>query len=189
MRIEFSAWGHAGAVNVVVTPNDDPTALGCDLLVPGLGPEFWVGFPACTATVDHGGEGYASLFGWVQLVCSTDDQSGGTSFEIDPIALYHDVATPFCWFGLKPTLFDAPLRFRESPVDWSAHSFLCVVPTVVAEREVHAVLGFSWGFSVADGDILIRTPQTLQPAAWDAHLPHLRSLFGEWSFAEGFTPV
>jgi len=185
--MEFSAWGHAGTVDIEVTPNDDPTSLGCDLLVPGLGPEFWAGFPVCTATIEHEGQGYGSLFGWIQLVRSTDDQSGGTTFEIDPIAIYSDVATPFCWFGLTPILFDAPFRFRESSVDWSAHSFLCIVPTSVVHREVHAVLGFSWGFSVDDGAVLIRSPQPLVPAAWDAHLPHLRSLFGAWAFAEGFS--
>jgi hypothetical protein len=34
----------------------------------------------------------------------------GGSFEMDPIAIYRDVATPFAWYGLKPELFDAPSR-------------------------------------------------------------------------------
>lgn len=30
------------------------------------------------------------LFGWVQLVRSTDNESGGGEFEVDPFALFGD---------------------------------------------------------------------------------------------------
>ena len=40
------------------------------------------------------------MFGWTQLVCSTDSASGGS--EMDPIAIYQQVPTPFAWFGIRP---------------------------------------------------------------------------------------
>jgi hypothetical protein len=56
------------------------------------------------------------MFGWVQLVRSTDNASQGEEFEIDPFALFDDVRTPYCWYGTEPTLFDSPCRVdRASP--------------------------------------------------------------------------
>jgi hypothetical protein len=63
--------------------------------------------------------GYAAIFGWTQLVRSTDSASAG--FEMDPIALYRDVATPFAWYGIRPELFDAPSRDPRANMDWEAH--------------------------------------------------------------------
>ncbi len=48
------------------------------------------------------------MFGWVQMVRSTDDESVGGRFEMDPFGLFGDVRSPYCWYGTEPTLFDAP---------------------------------------------------------------------------------
>jgi hypothetical protein len=113
MKLDFTCRGIHGTVEVVVERNDDPAAIGCELLVPGFGSEFYTGFPTCTATVRYDAQGYAAAFGWIQLVRSTDNQSEGKSFEPDPLALFSELSTPFSWFGVKPTLFDAPFRFRR----------------------------------------------------------------------------
>jgi hypothetical protein len=76
MRFKFDLRKHRGCVEVWVVPNDDPESLGCR--------PSERGFPVCTATVSYAGRGYAAAFGWIQLVRSTDDASGGLEFEMDP---------------------------------------------------------------------------------------------------------
>jgi hypothetical protein len=120
-----------------------------------LDPNFWgvwhgtaEGFPVCTATVDYPLRGYRSMLGWVQLVCSTDNESGGANFEMDPFSLFGDAPSPYCWYGQRPILFDAPSRPLRQPLDWTAHSFLATTPLdEVADlkpRRVVPIIGFSW---------------------------------------------
>ena len=79
-RSAFEWQGVRGEVLVECIPNDDPD---------GYGTAFAdaTGFPVCTATVRFPRRGYNAMFGWVQLVCSTDNASHGERFEIDPFAL------------------------------------------------------------------------------------------------------
>jgi hypothetical protein len=148
-----------------------------------IGPEWFDGFPACTATVEYETEGYAAVFGWTQLVRSSDNKTGGQAFEMDPFALYADLATPFCWYGVKPTLFDIPFRFRDNPVAWNAHSFLCVASL---SRNVRAVVGFQWGFEANPESVTIFEPHRLSPSDWDQHITVMAADYPGWSFASGF---
>jgi len=43
-------------------------------------------FPVCRAAVTYPTDGYAAVFGWTQMVCSTDSTASG--FEMDPIPIY-----------------------------------------------------------------------------------------------------
>jgi hypothetical protein len=186
MELEFSFRGFTGKIRVSCPPNLDESALGSDLLShlpPDLGPEVFDGLPSCTATVEYDTGGYAAVFGWTQLVRSSDNQTGGQAFESDPFALYADLATPFCWYGVKPTLFDAPFRFRDSPVTWHAHSILCVASL---SRNVRAVAGFQWGFHSTSESVTIFQPHRLSPSDWDQHLSVLAADYPSWSFAPGF---
>src|SRR5204863_43198 len=72
----------------------------------------------------YAGSGYAAMLGWIQLVRSTDNGSRGREFELDPLEPLGVTPHPFCWFGLTPTLFDAPSRRTTDDLDWLAHSFL-----------------------------------------------------------------
>jgi hypothetical protein len=123
------------------------------------------------------------MLGWIQLVQSTDNRSGGDGFDLDPYEPLGEQSHPFCWFGLAPTLFDAPSRRLPPDMDWIAHSFLGFVG---ARCEARALLGFSWGFGVRDGAIAIGAPVPLGSAAWDAHLPLLRAEHPRWQFAPGY---
>jgi hypothetical protein len=90
---------------------------------------------------------------------------------------------PFCWFGLEPTLFDAPSRPKRADMEWTAHSFLSIIG---APREVRALLGVSWGF-VIDGDEISLKPVTpLPPTKWNEHLPLLRDQHPSWRFTPGY---
>jgi hypothetical protein len=86
LQVPFSLRGISGLIVVSVTRNTDPDAIGYSLLTKGLPPDAARGFPVCRATVTYPAEGYAAMFGWTQMVRSTD--SAPDRFEMDPIALY-----------------------------------------------------------------------------------------------------
>jgi hypothetical protein len=172
MRLDFTLHGHEGSVAVAIEPNDDPQALGCE--------PYAREFPVCTATVRYAGRGYLSALGWIQLVCSTDS---GDRFEPDPFEALGRLPHPFCWFGFQPTLFDAPSRPKRIPMDWTAQSFLC---TIADPSEVRAILGFAWGFEIAGEAIALAAARSLEPSAWDAHLPLLHAEYPAWRFAPGY---
>jgi hypothetical protein len=73
VEIDSSHDGERGRVSVSLTANDDPPEVGKSRDARG--------FPMCTATVDYPGRGYRALFGWVQLVRSTDNSFDGQAFE------------------------------------------------------------------------------------------------------------
>ena len=175
MTLDFVLRGFAGRVRVSVVPNEDPAALGCR--------PAGRGFPVCTADVTYAGRGYAAMFGWIQLVRSTDNSSGGERFELDPYEPIGVTPHPFCWFGLTPTLFDAPSRPTGADLDWVAHSFLAFI----GDRfEARAILGFGWGFQIAGGKIRLAAPAPLPDTQWDEHLPLLRAAHPAWRFASGY---
>ncbi len=141
----------------------------------------------CDATVSYPARGYNALLGWVQLVRSDDNVSHGNDFEIDPLDFLGDVPHPFCWIGLDPHLFDAPSRSPKQDLDWTARSFLCV-PDGGADDglEVHALLGFAWGFSIRGDEIRIDAPTLLTASDWDEHEQSLTSRYPAWRFIPGF---
>lgn len=183
MRIPFTLRGVDGHVDVSITANANPDAIGYSLLFEGSPAEFRVGFPICRARVSYPGDGYAAVFGWTQMVRSTD-QTG--QFEMDPIAIYAEVATPFAWFGVKPEAFDAPSRESLYDMVWEAHCFLCVSPDAVLTRRAQALCGFSWGFAVEPPQIHFTDPAPLAAQAWDAHLDLLRASYPNWRFDESY---
>jgi hypothetical protein len=124
------------------------------------------------------------MFGWTQMVCSTD--SAPDRFEMDPIALYQQIPTPYAFFGVRPELFDAPSRDSRYDMAWTARSFLCVGPDAVLTRHVQAIAGFSWGFTISQQDITFAPLTALGPQAWDSHLDLLASSYPDWRFDSGY---
>lgn len=163
-----------------IVPNDDPMRIGCTLLDPTLPREAAFDLPVCEATPVIDLDGYAGACGWIQLVRSTDATG---EFELDPLSLLRDVATPFAFFGIKPTLFDAPFRQSRSDLSWTARSFLCAVPDAVMSKVVEPVTAFQWGFAVTSGAIMIDDPKPLTPSAWNEHRSLLAMAFPAWTFA------
>lgn len=187
LHIPFSLRGISGLIAVSVTCNTDPDAIGYSLLTGGQPADAARGFPVCRATVTYPAEGYAAVFGWTQLVRSTD--SAPDEFEMDPIAIYRQIPTPYAWFGVKPELFDAPSRASRLDMTWQAHSFLCVSPDAVLTRHVQTVTGFSWGFTINKQVITLTQPAALGPEAWDGHLHLLRTAYPDWTFDSGYLPA
>lgn len=180
MRIPFHHEGLVGNITISTEKTEHPTRLGAHAGALGLA--------NCRATVEFDGRGYLQLFGWVQLVRSTDNSFHGRQFEMDPFdpfQLYDRAPTPYCWYGILPTLFDAPSRDDRLRLDWLAHSFLAASPRRGDRRILTPLLGFSWGFQIADDGSTSLDPVTaLAPADWELHLPYLRQTYPEWSFME-----
>ena len=180
MEITFRHLGHQGRVVVSVERTVDPEILGAHAGA--------VDLANCTATIEFEGRGYLQRFGWVQLVRSTDNAFQGEKFEMDPFDpfnLYERAPSPYCWYGVLPTLFDAPSRDERVRLDWLAHSFLAVSPPRGNRRVVTPLLGFSWGFHIADnGQVMLDCIATLPAAVWASHLPYLHESYPEWQFTE-----
>jgi len=176
LALPFSWAGREGEVRVEIRENDDPASLGCE--------EWARGFPVCRATVTPPSRGYADMLGWVQLV---EDSYHGGGFHADGFEPLGPLPHPFGFYGVSPSLFDAPHYDGES-FDFLAHSFLCGLGGKLLEyrREVRAVLGFSWGCTKRGPQIEFLDPEALAPAAWDAHREYLAHTCPGWSFAPGY---
>ncbi|MFE5330538.1 hypothetical protein ACFRCG_29545 [Embleya sp. NPDC056575] len=177
MILSFVREGRAGSVEATVERVEDPAAVGQTAEA--------LGFPCLTARVTHPGRGYGAMFGWVQLVCSSDDASGGAVFGMDPFVLFPDSRSPYCYFGPAPTLFDSPARLDRAPMSWLAHTFLAWTPIAeTIQRHVVPLVGFAWGFDIdTTGNITIHGPTPLPDTAWNGHLPLLRTHHRAWTFA------
>ena len=151
------------------------------------------GLANCKATIEFSADGYLALLGWVQLVRSTDNAFHGQQFEMDPFdpfQLYERAPTPYCWYGITPTLFDAPSRDDRTNLDWIAHSFLAASPLRGDRKVVTPLLGFSWGFQVFDEKNIVLKPVTsLTAADWQEHVPYLCECYKEWQFREMVPPT
>ena len=195
MELPFTHRSHAGRVLVTLETTLEPADLGAR--------EGAAGLANCKATIEFPGSGYLGLLGWVQLVRSTDNSFHGRKFEMDPFDpfdLYKHAPTPYCWYGINPTLFDAPSRDKRVDLDWVAHSFLAASPLRGRRRItsplhedrriVTPLLGFSWGFHIFNADNIVLKPITsLTAADWEAHLPYLRKCYKKWQFKEMMIPA
>jgi hypothetical protein len=172
--LPFALHGLPGHVSVEFAPNDDPESVGSR--------PTGHGFPVCTARVRYGGLGYLALLGWIQFVRSTDNESRGKRFELDPLEPFGELPHPFCWLGIAPTLFDAPSRVTRDDLEWTARSFLCVPDDHGEGPEVSPLLGFAWGFRISGGEVALAAPRPLDAAVWNEHVEVLRRDFPRWRF-------
>src|SRR6266540_3636270 len=180
MEINFRHQGIKGRVVVSIEKTLSPAVLGAH--------DGAIGLANCIATIEYSGRGYLQLLGWVQLVHSTDNAFQGQTFEMDPFdpfRLYERAPSPYCWYGILPTLFDAPSRDERVYLDWVAHSFLAASPLRGNRRIVTPLLGYSWGFHIADdGNVTLHPIASLTATDWEAHILYLQDCYPEWSFVE-----
>jgi len=173
--LDFEVRGASGRVTVTVAPNEAPETIGCEAAAHG--------FPVCEATVDTPLRGYAALLGWVQVVGTRSSRTTERRFETDPLQIFDHLDLPFGFYGINPTLFDAPSRRdRSQRLDWLAHSFLCASLAGPMQRAVRPVAAFQWGFVLDAGAIHVVPPQPLPLAEWATHQPLLRTSYPSWEF-------
>lgn len=184
------------SVEVIVEPNRDPKRYGLSLLLPDFSLADTSGLPTCHAVLESPlSQGYASMYGWIQLVRSEKSQSEWedpipittqNEWVMDPIPITSDLNTPFTWFGPEPQLFDAPiyrgLKQTDRQMDWTARSFLTYIDDCLISQVVKPVLAFEWGFDVRNGEISMKSLRRLELHDWDGHVPLLRKKFANWQF-------
>ena len=140
LDVGFTWQGEVGRIHVECVPNTDPGFYGC----------WWSvaeGFPVCTATRDYSGAGLP-LDARMGAARSFDGQRiRQLAVGLDPFGLLGDAPSPYCWYGQRPTLFDAPSRAVREPLEWVAHSFLATTPldevAQLKARRVVPLVGFS----------------------------------------------
>ena len=175
--IPFTARGSDGIVSVTIERPTDTTIVGQVADAED--------FPVCRATVEFDLDGYDGMFGWVQTVGTKTDIHGDRVFEIDPLQVFEGLELPFAFYGLTPVLFDAPYRSdRSGYLEWVAHSFLCIAPSHPMAREVDAVTGFCWGFTLKDRGVEITPVRILQSSDWSRHLADMAESFPGWKFSD-----
>jgi hypothetical protein len=176
LALPFRWAGVEGEVQVKIGENDDPAALGCE--------EFARGFPVLRATISPTSRGYTDMLGWVQLV---DDSWHANGVHADGFEPFGEFPHPFSYYGVSPTLFDAP-HFDGEDFDFLAHTFLCGLGGELLEfrREARAILGFSWGCRKRGSEIELFEPRALAAASWDSHREYLARTYPKWTFASGF---
>lgn len=183
LEIPFVFRAESGSIVVMVAENDDPERIGYGLIGGQAAVKAARGFPVCRAIIQYPAEGWDAVFGWTQLVRSSD---ASKEFEMDQLPIYANVATPFAWYGVKPQMFDAPSRGTRYEIEWEAHCFLCAAVDAVLTPQIAAIAGFRWGFVATESDMAFTTPQALDSVGWNQHLPFLRKSYPAWSFEEDF---
>ena len=176
LELPYSWAGREGTTRIEIWENDDPARYGCV--------EFARGFPCCRATLEPPATGYADMLGWVQMLDATYISSGFISDGFEPLGR---LSHPFGFFGISPTLFDAP-HTDDEDADFLAHTFLCGLGGELLEfrREARAVLGFSWGFAKRGSQFTFFGPDPLPPEGWERHRGYLIETFPDWTFPAGF---
>src|SRR6266545_3481099 len=92
-------------VRVSVTRNEEPARWGWRLLGLDVPLEHIVGFPVVEATVDHPGQGYAAVMGWVQVVRYEVTGEPETVVLADVAPQLQGLGMPYVAFGVRPTYF------------------------------------------------------------------------------------
>jgi hypothetical protein len=176
LDLPFRWAGREGEARVEIRENDDPAALGCE--------EFARGFPVCRATITPPARGYTDMLGWIQLV---DDSYHGGGFHADGFEPLGPLPHPFGFYGVSPSLFDAP-HYDGEHFDFLAHTFLCGLGGELLEfrREARAVLGFRWGCRKHGQGIEFLDLEALSPKSWEGHREYLSGIYPAWTFAPRF---
>ena len=171
MELEFRHHAASGRVAVDVCENTNPAELGCDAAS--------IGLPVCTARVETAAQGTAPCAAGSKWCAPQTTRLGEKASTWTP-SPRRGTDSPYAFYGLAPTLFDAPGRDHRNDLDWLAHAFLAHTP--LGANTVEAVLGFSWGFRFRADEVQIVGPAPLHHADWAAHQELLTAEHPAWTF-------
>jgi hypothetical protein len=188
LELSFSVRGGTGSVHVHYGVTEDPVAVGFDLVAVGFDATAFRGFPVCWADVRFDQGGYRAMFGWIQLVTTSDVAAPGDPFvsiDIPPFLAQED--SPLAFFGYQPTLFDAPANPGHPDGEWIAESFLVAAPDVARTRRLAPITGFRWGYRLTAGVPEPLAVAPIGPDRWDAHRALLAERHPSWAFLDWST--
>ena len=185
--IPFELSSRQGGVTVRYGENRDPAHWGYDLLGLKFPWEVSHGFPVVSADVAYEGDGYAAIFGWVQVVwMSVVDKPTEVLVDVAPQLIGSGV--PYISFGVKPTMFDAPST-TDREVQWAARTFLTASPDRLMTRVLSPVVGFRWGYTIRAGDVAVADLVAASGEDWLLGREVLTNQFPGWQITEAFHPT
>jgi len=184
LTIPFQARGEQGAVHIAYSLNENPARWGFDIL--GLDGDVSraAAFPVFDASVSHEREGYAAIFGWIQVVHYWAGASTPERSLLDVAPQLRGFGIPFFSWGVEPRCFDAPLDTPDGITRWQAVTFLMQTPDGLMSRNVEPLLGVTWGYFIADGVPTINDVEHAGQSEWDGLKPILTRDCPEWTFVE-----
>jgi hypothetical protein len=181
----FVARGVPGEVRITYSVNENPDRWGFDIL--GLEGDVSraAAFPVFEASVSYEREGYASIFGWIQVVHYWAANAEAPEWSLlDAPPQLRGLGAPFLTWGLEPRCFDAPLDTPDGISRWQAVTFLTQTPDGLLTRIVEPLVGMTWGYSVADGKPTISPLSAARQQDWDGVRVTLEQNCPLWTFGD-----
>jgi len=131
MQLPYSVHGPAGTVDIDVGTTRNPKELGA---APGA-----AGLAFCEAIVGYPGQGYTGLLGWIQLVRSTDNSSGGDRFELDPLEVLGELPAPVLLLRHQTDPCLTPRPVTAGPISTGSPTASCAAsPNRIVTRFMHS---------------------------------------------------
>lgn len=188
----FLYGGKKGSVSVVFSPNRGAKSSGFTAIGERFTDDMIRGFPVIRAIVNYSGFGYEAMFGWIQIV--THRYPGGEESEtsVDVAPQFQNYPVPYCFYGYKPTLYDAPCHNPGISMKWTAYSFLC--PLTITDENgkklVAPFLGLKWGYSLENGKVSsLHAPEVVGADKWNQLTIGIRDEFKDWAFSSSFIDI
>jgi hypothetical protein len=185
ITMPFGARGEPGEVRIDYGLNGDPDRWGFDIL--GLEGDVSraAAFPVLDASVIYGRQGYAGIFGWIQVVHYWSSGAEAPEWSLlDAAPQMRGLGIPYLAWGLEPRLFDAPLDTPDGISEWQAVTFLTQTPDGLMSRVVNPLLGFTWGYSISDDKPTMTPLSQVSDGHWHEARAILARECPEWTFGE-----
>lgn len=186
---KFSFKGKKGSVRVLFGANRGAKSSGFTAIGAQFTGAVIRGFPVMKAEVKYAGMGYEAILGWVQIVTHKYPGGAETEASVDIAPQFQDYSVPYCCYGYKPTLYDAPSHNPGITMDWTAYTFLCPVKLVDPQNKkmIAPVVGFSWGYSLAEGKLSsLRSPEAVKEEKWAELSQGVKDDFRDWTFGRSY---
>ena len=173
--------GLDGRVTIDREVNEAPRRWGYHLLGLPYNAGTAEGFPVVRASVSFPGEGYAGAMGWIQLLRYGGGEVRGEVVEVDHPPQLSDAGTPYCYWGICPSFFDAPSTTLEG-ITWVAEVFLTASPDAVMTRTVQPVCGFRWGYTTTRNPPELLPVEQIGAGGWKTARAALQERYPDWDF-------
>jgi len=182
----FVARGVPGEVLIRYSVNEDPIRWGFDILGLNEGDvSRAAAFPVLEGSVSYERDGYASIFGWIQVVhyWAADAESPEWSL-LDAAPQLRGLGVPFQTWGPEPRCFDAPLDTPDGISLWQAVTFLTQTPDGLLSRIVEPLVGTTWGYAIDGGIPTISALSAARQEHWDSLRSILERECPQWTFGD-----
>ncbi len=183
--IEFRHHGYMGWIHVNSGRNHGVLSSGFSAISDKFTDSMVRGFPVIQTSVSFEGKGYEAMFGWFQVI-SHDYGTGETEFSVDVTEQFREFRNPFCYYGYKPAMYDAPRHVAAGLRTWKAYTFLCPLHLNGEKiRDIVPLGGFTWGYTLDEGRVSgIMYPLPAGPEEWDTMRRNVSGSYPEWNFQE-----